>query len=200
MASRRDVTTEHERHEAHVMNAPIPSSDLQFDVPHREQQDGSMDDILAEIRRHIMTHGKASSDTRARLGTPDTPCELQASSAPLSQMESRAPTLPIKPGLGAPVTANPGVEMPAQATTPQARSQLSRGEGTSLASPATEAAVAACFDALSASVAIRSTGLIDSLIRDMLRPLLGKWLDDNLPGIVERLVCAEIQRATRGGG
>jgi len=32
----------------------------------------------------------------------------------------------------------------------------------------------------------------------MLRPMLKQWLDDNLPGIVERLVRQEIERVARG--
>jgi cell pole-organizing protein PopZ len=36
------------------------------------------------------------------------------------------------------------------------------------------------------------------MVRDMLRPLLKAWLDENLPGVVERLVGAEIERLARG--
>ena len=36
------------------------------------------------------------------------------------------------------------------------------------------------------------------MVRDMLRPMLKSWLDDNLPGLVERLVRAEIERVSRG--
>lgn len=35
---------------------------------------------------------------------------------------------------------------------------------------------------------------LEGLVREMLRPMLAKWLDDNLPGMVERLVKAEIAR------
>lgn len=35
---------------------------------------------------------------------------------------------------------------------------------------------------------------LDDLVRELLRPLLQTWLDENLPGIVERLVQAEIAR------
>ena len=34
---------------------------------------------------------------------------------------------------------------------------------------------------------------------EMLRPMLKHWIDDNLPGLVERLVRAEIERVSRGG-
>jgi len=36
------------------------------------------------------------------------------------------------------------------------------------------------------------------LVRDMLRPMLKVWLDDNLPPLVERLVRNEIERVARG--
>ena len=35
------------------------------------------------------------------------------------------------------------------------------------------------------------------MIREMLRPLLKDWLDRNMPGLVERLVRAEIERITQ---
>jgi len=34
--------------------------------------------------------------------------------------------------------------------------------------------------------------------REMLRPMLKQWLDDNLPAMVERLVRVEIERLARG--
>ncbi|QYJ07327.1 DUF2497 domain-containing protein [Qipengyuania flava] len=35
---------------------------------------------------------------------------------------------------------------------------------------------------------------LEGLVREMLRPMLAQWLDDNLPGMVEELVKAEIAR------
>lgn len=37
---------------------------------------------------------------------------------------------------------------------------------------------------------------IEGLVRDMLRPMLKEWLDENLPGLVEQLVTREIARIT----
>ena len=39
----------------------------------------------------------------------------------------------------------------------------------------------------------------ERMAREMLRPMLKAWLDENLPAMVERLVRAEIQRVARGG-
>ena len=68
-----------------------------------------------------------------------------------------------------------------------------------LASPLTDAAVASSFDALAKSVMLDNKPLIEQLTRDMLRPMLKTWLDDNLPVMVEKLVRAEIERVARGG-
>ncbi len=39
---------------------------------------------------------------------------------------------------------------------------------------------------------------LEDLVKEMLRPMLKAWLDDNLPGLVERIVRAEIERVSRG--
>jgi cell pole-organizing protein PopZ len=41
---------------------------------------------------------------------------------------------------------------------------------------------------------------LEDLVREMLRPMLKSWLDDNLPSMVERLVHAEIERVSRARG
>ncbi len=67
-----------------------------------------------------------------------------------------------------------------------------------LLSAETDRSVASAFDALSATLAARSAELADGVIRELLRPMLKTWLDENLPGIVEGLVRAEIERVSRG--
>lgn len=37
---------------------------------------------------------------------------------------------------------------------------------------------------------------LDGLVREMLRPMLKEWLDENLPNVVERMVAKEIARLT----
>jgi uncharacterized protein len=39
---------------------------------------------------------------------------------------------------------------------------------------------------------------LQDLVREMLRPMLKAWLDDNLPTLVERLVLAELDQITGG--
>jgi uncharacterized protein len=67
-----------------------------------------------------------------------------------------------------------------------------------LLSPEASEAAALSFGALTAGLDVRSAELADSMVREMLRPMLKHWLDENLPAIVERLVRAEIERVARG--
>ena len=67
-----------------------------------------------------------------------------------------------------------------------------------LLSDEVEASIESSFHALATSVFLRNAGPVDAMVRDMLRPMLKSWLDDNLPPIVERLVRIEIQRVARG--
>jgi cell pole-organizing protein PopZ len=67
-----------------------------------------------------------------------------------------------------------------------------------LLSGVTRAAVDSAFNSLAHTVLVQNARTLEDLVREMLRPLLKGWLDDNLPGIVERLVRAEIERVSRG--
>src|ERR1700722_6337018 len=73
------------------------------------------------------------------------------------------------------------------------------GESASqLLSSATSAAVDSAFNSLAQTVLVQNARTLEDLVREMLRPMLKAWLDDNLPGMVERLVRAEIERVSRG--
>ncbi len=76
--------------------------------------------------------------------------------------------------------------------------ERSVGERGQLLSSATSAAVDSAFNALAHSVLVQNARTLEDLVREMLRPMLKTWLDDNLPGMVERLVRAEIERVARG--
>ena len=68
---------------------------------------------------------------------------------------------------------------------------------TAMLSNDADASVSSSFNALATSVMLQNNGLIEDSVREMLRPMLKSWLDDNLPGIVERLVRQEIERMSR---
>lgn len=67
-----------------------------------------------------------------------------------------------------------------------------------LMSQNTMASVESAFNALANTVLSNNARTLEDLVKEMLRPLLKSWLDDNLPSMVERIVRAEIERVSRG--
>jgi uncharacterized protein len=67
-----------------------------------------------------------------------------------------------------------------------------------LMSEETEDEIALSFKTLAESMAAHGREVAGEMAREMLRPMLKAWIDDNLPSMVERLVRSEIQRITRG--
>jgi cell pole-organizing protein PopZ len=65
-------------------------------------------------------------------------------------------------------------------------------------SPAAAAAVDSAFNTLARTVMVQNSRTLDDLVKEMLRPMLQQWLDNNLPTLVERLVRQEIERVARG--
>lgn len=67
-----------------------------------------------------------------------------------------------------------------------------------LMSQSTVAAVDSAFNALAQTVLSNNARTLEDLVKEMLRPMLRTWLDDNLPNLVEKIVRAEIERVSRG--
>ncbi len=84
--------------------------------------------------------------------------------------------------------------------------ELDGGDGQAAPAPLiTEHAVSSMRESLAALATMAAPGVapqivrsgetsLEGLVRDMLRPMLADWLDNNLPPLVERLVAAEIAR------
>ncbi len=68
-----------------------------------------------------------------------------------------------------------------------------------LLSAETDNAVSLAFHDLASTILSNNARTLEDLVKEMLRPMLKSWLDDNLPSLVERLVRAEIERVSRGG-
>jgi hypothetical protein len=99
------------------------------------------------------------------------------------------------------VTEEPAAAEPAAAlepASPPAFANLRSAPESALLSSATNAAVDAAFNALARTVLVQNARTLEDLVREMLRPMLKTWLDDNLPDLVERMVRAEIERVARG--
>ena len=67
-----------------------------------------------------------------------------------------------------------------------------------LLSRTTDHSVSHAFNMLTHTVLTHNARTLEDLVKDMLRPMLKNWLDENLPTIVERLVRSEIERVARG--
>ena len=65
-------------------------------------------------------------------------------------------------------------------------------------SHSTVSAVETAFNTLAHTILSNNARTLEDLVKEMLRPMLKSWLDDNLPGLVERIVKAEIERVSRG--
>jgi len=74
----------------------------------------------------------------------------------------------------------------------------SAAPGPQILSRSTVSAVESAFNSLANTVLSNNARTLEDLVKEMLRPMLKSWLDDNLPGLVERIVKAEIERVSRG--
>ena len=105
----------------------------------------------------------------------------------------RAPDQPAEPALR--IIEEPRrPAAPAMPAVPAAAPALDRG----LVSTSTIAAVDSAFNSLAQTVIGQNARTLEDLVKEMLRPMLKGWLDDNLPSLVERIVRAEIERVSRG--
>ena len=100
----------------------------------------------------------------------------------------------------APQMPMPAHQMPEARAPSPSEDNPYRGDARSnqLLSNMTSAAVDSAFNTLAQTVLVQNARTLEDLVREMLRPMLKAWLDDNLPGMVERLVRAEIERVSRG--
>ena len=88
------------------------------------------------------------------------------------------------------IDANPDVVFASKPEPPMPDRGLISGE--------TVKAVDSAFNTLAHTLIGQNARTLEDLVREMLRPMLKSWLDDNLPGMVERIVRAEIERVSRG--
>jgi hypothetical protein len=187
----------------------------------------SMEDILASIRRIIADDQEPVDEPETREASSPLKTVLDIAErhvspgfypeplpVPGSGGEEEAPLVQIDPfqeeraiarlaesyETQQPVAPAVGIKaQTSQALAPQALTQpCERSPGEALMSRMTEATVAESFGRLGAARMPSPSLTVEDLMKEMLRPMLKAWLDENLPGLVERLVQAEIQRVARG--
>jgi len=181
-------------------------------------QEPSMEEILASIRRIIADDqegGKAAAPS-ASLQQPAraAPAPAPAPSRPkveddVLDLGEVATPVPRPPSLdlghddigyrdAADIDFD-SLAVEEQATAPRAPEPAFESEPPRerLLSNTTDTTVTSSFNMLAHTVLTQNARTLEDLVKDMLRPMLKGWLDENLPGMVERLVRAEIERVTR---
>jgi cell pole-organizing protein PopZ len=198
------------------LDAAMGSSSLKVNEP-------SMEDILASIRRIISDDQEVSP--ASELQEPSSSplknvldiTELHVS--PLIGTSPNEPLLgPWSRGDAALLNPNPeagsdsdweGFDAPEEPTSApivvpepvlKAAAKPNPSAADSLLSRETRSSVSGAFSRLSETVKPAQPQTVEDLMKEMLRPMLKTWLDDNLPSLVERLVRTEIERVTRSRG
>ncbi len=185
----------------------LNASDREREALRRAQRahEPSMEEILASIRTIIAEEREPLKASESKEQPPKTAGLSPQPQIVYAKGEAVAAPTPVPP----PQRAEPAAEtnppkvvwrQPAPEPGPKAAapSPPPAEDDAPLLAPETDKAVASAFDALSANLAARSAELAEGMAREMLRPMLKAWLDANLPGIVERLISAEIERVVRG--
>ncbi|HZZ59607.1 MAG TPA: DUF2497 domain-containing protein [Roseiarcus sp.] len=186
------------------------SGDREGDTLRRAQRahEPSMEEILASIRNMMVDEREAdnAASSRAASSRPPPPAPQIVYSKDDSGSQSPVQETPkLSPGGKSAPARLLAETREAKGDRPQPeRADLdpedfpSGDDDEPLLSPEASHTVNSAFEALSANLAARGAEIAEGMAREMLRPMLKAWLDENLPGIVERLVRAEIERAARG--
>jgi cell pole-organizing protein PopZ len=177
-------------------------------------QEPTMEEILASIRR-IISEDEPTAEAESELA--DAPAPVMAVADPLPEEpaavdddileltdridEPMDEEVPLDIGDLEVVHAAPEPE-PAPSPAPRAYEPPPyeppvRADEPLLGAPASSSAASA-FGALERSVLMPAGGrTLEDVVREMLRPMLKTWLDENLPAIVEAQVSAEVERIAR---
>jgi cell pole-organizing protein PopZ len=174
-------------------------------------QEPTMEEILASIRRIISEDEAPPADGAEAAPAAEEPAAAEAEPEPAPEHETTA--LEPEPIAAAEPEPEPAVEeealeltekvethgdldvLPAVAAEPAPAPEPIEA----LVSERAATAAASSFGQLSAAIAMpRGDRTLEDVVRELLRPLLQQWLDDNLPAIVQQSVEAEVERIARG--
>ncbi len=173
--------------------------------PGAHPADPSMEDILASIRR-ILNEDEAATPAASVPPPPATEPLTLTEEMLVKEPEATPPVaLPMAAAPPEPPPPAPMAEArpsPAPAPDPlPAAAEPQPLSAEALVAPAVAAAASAAIGNLLRAVSqdrgaavTRGGPSIEDVVREELRPLLKDWLDQHLPGLVERLVRAEIER------
>jgi cell pole-organizing protein PopZ len=171
------------------------------------QQEPSMEEILASIRR-IIAEDNDTGKPEEEAAPPPSPPPPPPPPSPMRMPEPEPAPMALEDDVleltevveEEPEESYPPLEDPF----PPRRFEIPGEEG--LVSKATAAASTAAFAAMHSRARERRGGdvylgdgaiTLEEIVKELLRPQLQEWLDQNLPSLVERLVREEIERLAR---
>ncbi len=174
----------------------------------QSSQEPTMEEILASIRR-IISEDDAPAEPAAEAAPPPPPEPepepvdddiLELTDPIVSEPEPELPPLETVGDIDVYSPPEPAPE-PAYAPPPSAP-VFNRDEvADNLVGDHAASAAASAFGSLSSALLMPKDGrTLEDVVRELLRPLLKAWLDENLPRIVETKVEEEVHRIARGRG
>jgi uncharacterized protein len=169
--------------------APVPAaSNSQDDI---DAMLAGLDEVTTEAEVRPPQPDGEVFDLTDEMALPDPPLQQQPSfhkiepddDLEFAEAATATPTATAhrQPAFEPPVFENPPPPPPQQ-----------------ILSRSTVSAVESAFNSLANTVLSNNARTLEDLVKEMLRPMLKSWLDDNLPNLVERIVKAEIERVSRG--
>ncbi len=165
--------------------APAEPEEVQFEAPEPESDavEEAEEDVL-ELTDRVEEEGEGTS-----------PMAIADDLMILDREEEVAPEPEPEPE---PEPVFEAAPEPAPAPRPAPAPAPVEDEDTLLAEPAASAAAGA-FAALTENLRVSSDNgqTLEGIVRELMRPMLKQWLDENLPSIVEAKVQEEIERVAR---
>lgn len=168
----------------------------------------SMEEILASIRRIISEDGATVEPTKTEEGVTAEPAKAEPVVAPAAASVEEVPVLDLidevqDDGSVAPVE-EPAPPMPEPEPAPTVSIPVDSDRLISdTAAQASAQALSGLSRLMGGTMNISSQPIgeghktLESMVLELLRPILKDWLDRNLPVMVERIVQKEIQKITR---
>ena len=162
------------------------------------QPEPSMEEILASIRRIISEEEETPKAETLELSQPAPPPADDDLMVFDAEEEAPAPVAQAAPPPIAQQAAPPAPRSaaPAPAAAHYAPAAV---EGETIISQPTASAAAGALTRLAGSLRIadQQGQTVEGVVRELLKPMLKDWLDQNLPAIVESRVEAELERIAR---
>ena len=172
-----------------------------------------MEEILASIRRIISEDDAPTDEPAAEAAAAEPPAEAQ--SLPDLDIPAAEPpplgledddVLELTDRLDDPLDTPEALSMSdleVMAPPPQPSYDIPidlppLGDDENLVGDPASYSAASSFEALERNILMPGVGrTLEDVVRELLRPMMKAWLDDNLPGIVEAQVAAEVERIAR---